>query len=88
MPDARGKLFLPHVSVPYLVVCLKLGQYSYREVVKALSKLGFRAVRQKGSHVVLKGFFKEKKRTVVVPKHKEIAVGTPSRNSVSSRTCC
>jgi len=25
---------------------------------------------------VLKGFHKEKKRTVVVPKHKEIAVGT------------
>lgn len=25
---------------------------------------------------MLKGFYKEKKRTVVVPKHKEIAVGT------------
>jgi predicted RNA binding protein YcfA (HicA-like mRNA interferase family) len=25
---------------------------------------------------VLKGFYKEKKRTVVVPKHKEIAIGT------------
>ena len=44
-------------------------------MVKALGKLGFRAVRQRGSHV-LKGFFKEKKRTVVVPKHREIAVGT------------
>jgi len=55
---------------------LKLRPYSYREVVKALGKLGFRVVRQKGSHLVLKGFFKERKRTVVVPKHKEIAVGT------------
>lgn len=55
---------------------MKLRPYSYREVVKALGRLGFRAVRQKGSHLVLKGFFKEKKRTVVIPKHREIAVGT------------
>jgi predicted RNA binding protein YcfA (HicA-like mRNA interferase family) len=55
---------------------LRLKPYSYREVIKALSKLGFRVVRQKGSHIVLKGIYGEKKRTVVVPKHKEIAVGT------------
>jgi len=55
---------------------LRLKPYSYRETIKVLSKLGFRVVRQKGSHVVLKGIYKEKKRTVVVPKHKEIAVGT------------
>jgi len=45
-------------------------------VIKVLSKLGFRIVRQRGSHIVLKGFYKDKKRTVVVPKHREIAVGT------------
>jgi len=44
--------------------------------MRALRKLGFRIIRQRGSHVVLKGFFKEKKRTVVVPRHTEIAVGT------------
>lgn len=55
---------------------MKLKPYSHRNVVKALGKLGFRAVRQRGSHLILKGFSKEKKRTVVVPKHKEIAVGT------------
>ncbi len=55
---------------------MKFKPCSYRKVVKALGKLGFRVVRQKGSHLVLKGFFKERKRTVVVPKHKEIAVGT------------
>jgi len=55
---------------------LKLKPLSYREVIKALNKLGFKPVRQKGSHIVLKGFFKEKRRTVVVPKHGEIAVGT------------
>ena len=55
---------------------MKLKPLSYREVIKALNKLGFKPVRQKGSHIVLKGFFKEKRRTVVVPKHGEIAVGT------------
>jgi len=55
---------------------LRLKPYSYKEVIKALGKLGFRAVRQRGSHLVLKGFFKDRKRTVVVPKHREIAIGT------------
>ena len=55
---------------------MRLKPYSYKEVIKALGKLGFKAVRQRGSHLVLKGFFKDRKRTVVVPKHREIAVGT------------
>lgn len=55
---------------------MRLKPYSYQELIKALSKLGFKVVRQRGSHIVLKGFYKEKKRTVVVPKHKEIAIGT------------
>jgi len=55
---------------------LKLKPYSYRKVIRVLGKLGFKVVRQKGSHIVLKGVYKDKKRTVVVPKHKEIAVGT------------
>ena len=54
----------------------RLKPYSYRDVVRVLSKLGFRVVRQRGSHVVLKGEFKGQKRTVVVPRHREIAVGT------------
>ena len=64
------------MSSSYPVIGLRLKPYSYRDVVKALGKLGFRAVRQRGSHLVLKGFFKEEKRTVVVPKHEEIAIGT------------
>jgi len=55
---------------------LRLKPYSYKEVIKALGKLGFKVVRQRGSHLVLKGFFKDRKRTVVVPKHREIAIGT------------
>lgn len=55
---------------------LRLKPYSYRTVIKVLGRLGFRIARQRGSHIVLKGFYKEKKRTVVVPQHKEIAIGT------------
>ena len=55
---------------------MKLKPYSHRQVIKALTKLGFKVVRQRGSHIVLKGSYKEMKRTVVVPKHREIAVGT------------
>jgi predicted RNA binding protein YcfA (HicA-like mRNA interferase family) len=44
------------------------------EVVRALEKLGFSAVRQKGSHVVMR------RGTLgcVVPLHREIKVGTLS----------
>lgn len=55
---------------------LKLKPYSYRQVIKTLGKIGFKVVRQRGSHIVLKGFYKKMDRTVVVPKHNEIAVGT------------
>jgi predicted RNA binding protein YcfA (HicA-like mRNA interferase family) len=55
---------------------LRLKPYSYKTIIKVLNKISFKAVRQRGSHIVLKGFYKDKKRTVVVPKHKEIAIGT------------
>ena len=55
---------------------MKLKPYSYKTVIKILSKLGFAVIRQRGSHIILKGSYKNKKRTVVVPKHKEIAIGT------------
>ena len=55
---------------------MRLKPYSHRQVIKALTKLGFKVVRQRGSHIVLKGSYKEMERTVVVPKHREIAVGT------------
>jgi predicted RNA binding protein YcfA (HicA-like mRNA interferase family) len=45
-------------------------------VIKALGKLGFHAVRQRGSHIVIKGFHGGVNRTVVVPKHSEISIGT------------
>ena len=49
---------------------------SGREVVKALSKVGFALARQKGSHIILTKETEESKKGVVVPNHKEIAKGT------------
>jgi len=54
----------------------KLPRLSGKEVIKALSKSGFIAVRQKGSHIILKKEFQEKTIAVVVPNHKEIDKGT------------
>jgi predicted RNA binding protein YcfA (HicA-like mRNA interferase family) len=45
---------------------------SWREVVKALAKIGFYASRQRGSHIVLRRDAK----LVVVPRHEEIDRGT------------
>jgi predicted RNA binding protein YcfA (HicA-like mRNA interferase family) len=55
---------------------LRLKPYSHRKIIKVLSKLGFKVIRQRGSHIVLKGSYKEMERTVIVPRHREIAVGT------------
>ena len=57
-------------------VHLRIKPYSHRQVIRALSKLGFNVVRQRASHMILKGSYKGMNRTVVVPRHREIAVGT------------
>ena len=45
----------------------KLPTVTAKEVIKALEKIGFQAVRQKGSHVRMKH---EDSRVVTVPVHK------------------
>jgi len=50
----------------------KLPRISGKEVIRALEKLGFRIVRQRGSHVVMR----KTEVGCVVPQHKELAVGT------------
>ncbi len=55
---------------------MRLKPYSYQQVIKVLSRLGFQVIRQHGSHIILKGYYNGAKRTVVVPKHREIAIGT------------
>ena len=55
---------------------VKLPVLSGREVIKSLSKIGFKPVRQKGSHIILIKETKEGKIATVVPNHKEIDKGT------------
>lgn len=54
----------------------KLPHLSGKEVIKALSKVGFQPARQKGSHVILVKQSENGKLGVPVPLHKEIDIGT------------
>ena len=49
-----------------------LPHLSGREAIRTFEKLGFVAVRQKGSHVVLR----KGNRGCVIPLHKDLAIGT------------
>ena len=50
----------------------KLPRVSGAEVIRALERLGFKAVRQRGSHVVLR----RGAAGCVVPNHRELKTGT------------
>jgi len=52
-----------------------LPQVSGKEVILALSKIGYKKDRQKGSHIVLRQTNYPHRR-IVVPNHKELAKGT------------
>ena len=54
----------------------KLKRVSGRETIKVLEELGFRQIRQRGSHVVLRKEGLTGAIGCVVPLHKEVAVGT------------
>jgi predicted RNA binding protein YcfA (HicA-like mRNA interferase family) len=54
----------------------KLRRVSGEEVIRALERLGFVKVRQKGSHVILKKNTPEGDIGCVVPLHRELAIGT------------
>ncbi|MDQ3021318.1 MAG: type II toxin-antitoxin system HicA family toxin [Bacteroidota bacterium] len=54
----------------------KLPIVSGKKTIKALEKLGFRSIRQKGSHVILKKTTESGDIGCTVPLHKELAVGT------------
>jgi len=53
-----------------------LRRVSGQEVIRALERLGFVQVRQRGSHVVLKKQTREGEIGCVVPLHRELAIGT------------
>jgi len=50
--------------------------YSARIILSALQRAGFYIISQKGSHVKLNKVTGEKSFTVIVPNHKEVAMGT------------
>jgi len=52
---------------------LKLRRVSGRQAIRALEKLGFEQVRQRGSHIVLKKQTPEGAVRCVVPLHHELA---------------
>ena len=54
----------------------KLRRVSGEEAIRALERLGFQRIRQRGSHVILKKETAEGTTGCVVPPHRELAIGT------------
>jgi len=54
----------------------ELRRISGQEAIRALEKLGFEQVRQRGSHVILKRQTATGESGCVVPLHRELAIGT------------
>jgi len=54
----------------------ELRKVSGQDAIRALERLGFEQVRQRGSHVVLKKQTNSGDVGCVVPLHKELAIGT------------
>ena len=54
----------------------RLRRISGRQAIRALEKLGFEQVRQRGSHVILKRQTPDGVVGCVVPLHRELAIGT------------
>ncbi|MBI2029021.1 type II toxin-antitoxin system HicA family toxin [Candidatus Gottesmanbacteria bacterium] len=54
----------------------KLPQVSGKDVVKALEKIGFNKVSQKGSHIKLQRVKGNLTQIVIVPNHKTLKKGT------------
>ncbi|MEK7092759.1 MAG: type II toxin-antitoxin system HicA family toxin [Patescibacteria group bacterium] len=50
--------------------------YSARVILSALQRAGFVIVGQKGSHIKLYKKYGSQHLTVIVPNHKEVAMGT------------
>ena len=57
---------------------MPLKPLSYRTIKRQLERAGFEVVSQKGSHVKFAKDTKEGKRTTIVPKYKEVSIGTLS----------
>ncbi|MEA2054892.1 MAG: type II toxin-antitoxin system HicA family toxin [Candidatus Thermoplasmatota archaeon] len=53
----------------------RLPAVSGKEVIKALRKIGYEAVRQKGSHIRLRDVDNPSHKPLTIPDHKEIKPG-------------
>ncbi len=54
----------------------KLPLLSAHKIIKALSKVGFELISQKGSHIKLKRKYEGKAKVVIVPNFNEVPAGT------------
>lgn len=54
----------------------KLPQISGQDLVRALQKLGYSVIRQKGSHIRLRKTTNVGEHSITVPEHKTLAKGT------------
>ena len=54
----------------------RLHRISGEEAIRALERLGFKRIRQRGSHVILKKETAQGAIGCVVPLHHELAIGT------------
>ena len=54
----------------------ELRRVSGAEAIRALERLGFARIRQRGSHVILKKHTPDGEIGCVVPLHRELAIGT------------
>jgi len=54
----------------------RLRKVTGQEAIRALQRLGFEKVRQRGSHVILKKETSEGAVGCVIPLHRELKVGT------------
>ncbi len=53
-------------------------RYSAKQLILALTHLGFAEISQKGSHIKFRGIVGGQLRTIIIPNHKQIAIGTLS----------
>ncbi len=54
----------------------ELRRFSGAEAIRALERLGFARIRQRGSHVILKKQTPDGEIGCVIPLHRELAIGT------------
>jgi len=53
----------------------KLPVVSSLDLIKALQKIGYKVVRQKGSHIRLRNYNDPQRKPITVPNHKELKPG-------------